>query len=102
VEGAGSPRLPNTSLMSFQGLEGEALLLKLNQAGFCVSTGSACSTGQREPSHVLRAMAVPPGFARGTIRVSLGHPTTETEIAGFLQTLPKLVTELRAMDAFAR
>jgi cysteine desulfurase len=102
VEGAGAPRLPNTALLSFRGLEGEALLLKLNAAGWCVSTGSACATGQREPSHVLRAMGVPPDYARGTIRVSLGHPTTEKEVAGFLQILPRLVTELRAQEPFAR
>jgi cysteine desulfurase len=102
VEGSGAPRLPNTSLLSFRGVEGEALLLKLNEAGFCVSTGSACSTGQREPSHVLRAMAVPAEFARGTIRVSLGHPTTEGEITGFLRALSRLVGELRDREAFAR
>jgi cysteine desulfurase len=102
VEGAGAPRLPNTSLLSFRGLEGEALLLRLNQAGFCVSTGSACSTGQREPSHVLRALGVPVEYARGTIRVTSGHPTTEAEVDGFLQVLPGLVAELRAAGAFAR
>jgi cysteine desulfurase len=102
VEGAGAPRLPNTALLSFRGLEGEALLLKLNAAGWCVSTGSACATGQREPSHVLRAMGVPLDYARGTIRVSLGHPTTEKDVAGFLQILPRLVTELRAQEPFAR
>lgn len=102
VEGSGAPRLPNTSLLSFRGLEGEALLLRLNQAGFCVSTGSACSTGQREPSHVLRAMQVPPDYARGTIRVTLGHPTTDREVDGFLQVVPGLVAELRSLEAFSR
>jgi cysteine desulfurase len=102
VQGAGAPRLPNTSLLGFRGLEGEALLLRLNQAGFCVSTGSACSTGQREPSHVLRAMAVPPEVARGTIRVTLGLPTTEAEVDGFLQALPRLVADLRSLEAFGR
>ncbi len=102
AEGAEAERLPNTSLLSFRGLEGEALLLRLNQAGYCVSTGSACSTGQREPSHVLRAMDVPAEYARGTIRVTLGHPTTEAEVDGFLQVLPGLVAELRAQGAFAR
>lgn len=102
VEGAEAPRLPNTSLLSFRGVEGEALLLRLNQTGFCVSTGSACSTGQREPSHVLRAMDVPLEYARGTIRVTLGHPSTEADVDGFLQVLPGLVAELRAQGAFAR
>lgn len=102
VEGAAAPRLPNTTLLGFKGLEGEALLLRLNEAGYCVSTGSACSTGQKEPSHVLRAMGVPPDYARGTIRVSLGHPTSERDVDGILQVLPSLVEALRAMDPFAR
>lgn len=95
VEGAGSPRLPNTSLLSFRGVEGEALLLKLNGLGICVSTGSACSTGQKEPSHVLRAMAVPAEYASGTIRISLGLETTVAEIEALVRLLPDLVAELR-------
>jgi cysteine desulfurase len=62
-------------------LEGEALLLRLDQAGFCVSTGSACATGQREASHVLKAMAVPAEEARGTIRVSLSRGTEGLVVA---------------------
>ncbi|MBK8725289.1 MAG: aminotransferase class V-fold PLP-dependent enzyme [Holophagaceae bacterium] len=102
VEGAAAPRLPNTSLLSFKGLEGEALLLRLDGAGFCVSTGSACATGQKEPSQVLRAMAVPADYARGTIRVSLGHPTSSDEVDGFIQALPRMVEALRALNPFER
>lgn len=102
VEGAGAPRLPNTSLLSVRGVEGEALLLRLNERGVCVSTGSACHTGQKEPSHVLRAMAVPLEYAKGTIRISLGHGTTEAEMKAVADLLPALVAELRALDPFAR
>ena len=101
VNGAGAPRLPNTSFLSFKGIEGEALLLKLNEAGICVSTGSACTTGQKEQSHVLRAMAVPKEFAMGTIRVSLSRYTTTDEIAQLSQMLPGLVAELRSQSVFA-
>lgn len=100
VLGQASPRLPNTSLQSYRGLEGEALLLRLDQAGHCVSTGSACATGQKETSHVLRAMAVPEEFARGTIRVSLSRYTTDEEIEALVACLPGMVEELRRAGVF--
>ena len=100
VLGANAPRLPNTSLLSFRGLEGEALLLRLDQAGICVSTGSACATGQKEASHVLKAMAVPPEYARGTIRVSLSRYTTDGDIDELIGKLPGMVAELRALNPF--
>ncbi len=100
ILGSASPRLPNTSLQSYRGLEGEALLLRLDQAGLCVSTGSACATGQKEASHVLRAMAVPPDYARGTIRISLSRYTTEAEIGTLLHCLPGIVEELRKAAPF--
>lgn len=102
VHGAGAPRLPNTCLAGFAGLEGEALLLKLAERGVCVSTGSACTTGQKEPSHVLKAMGAPPSHARGTVRFSLGRETTEAEIDSVAALLPALVAELRALSPFAR
>jgi cysteine desulfurase len=95
IHGAGAERLPNTSLVGFAGIEGEALQLKLAERGICVSTGSACSTGMREPSHVLRAMRVPDRFAQGTVRFSLGLGTTEAEIAKVSHLLPNLVAEIR-------
>lgn len=98
--GAGAPRLPNTSLQSFRGLEGEALLLRLDQSGFCVSTGSACATGQRDASHVLKAMAVADEFARGTIRVSLSRHTTDLETGALVAQLPGLIAELRERNPF--
>jgi cysteine desulfurase len=95
IHGAGSERLPNTSLVGFAGIEGEALQLKLAERGICVSTGSACSTGMREPSHVLRAMQVPDAYARGTIRFSLGHGTTAEDMDRVHGLLPGLVADLR-------
>jgi cysteine desulfurase len=95
IHGAGAERLPNTSLVGFAGIEGEALQLKLAERGICVSTGSACSTGMREPSHVLRAMGVPDRYAQGTVRFSLGLGTTEAEVAKVSHLLPNLVAELR-------
>ena len=95
IHGAGSPRLPNTAMVSFRGLEGEALLLRLNERGICVSTGSACSTGQKEPSHVLRAMAVEPALALGTVRFSLSRYSTAEELERVQELLPELVASLR-------
>lgn len=102
VLGREAERLPNTSLMAFEGVEGEALLLKLDRAGICVSTGSACSTGHKEPSHVLRAMGVEPAYAKGTLRVSLGRTTTASEVQALEDLLPGLVAELRGSGAFGR
>ncbi|WP_243286108.1 cysteine desulfurase family protein [Geothrix terrae] len=95
IHGAGTERLPNTSLVGFAGLEGEALQLKLAEHGICVSTGSACSTGMREPSHVLRAMRVSDAHARGTVRFSLGLGTTDAQIQVVADLLPGLVQALR-------
>lgn len=95
IHGAGADRLPNTCLAGFAGIEGEALQLKLAERGICVSTGSACSTGMREPSHVLRAMQVPEAYARGTVRFSLGLGTTAAQVQGLVGLLPTLVADLR-------
>ncbi|MBS1784978.1 MAG: aminotransferase class V-fold PLP-dependent enzyme [Acidobacteria bacterium] len=93
IHGAATERLPNTCFAGFEGLEGEALLLKLNERGICVSTGSACAAGQTEPSPVLKAMKAP--FAKGSIRFSLSHETTREEIQVVTKVLPQLVTEAR-------
>jgi len=102
VNGAGAERVPNTSFLSFRGIEGEALFLKLSDRGVCVSTGSACTTGQREPSHVLRAMGVEHEWAQGTVRFSLSRYTTEEEIARVVELVPELVAELRSAGAMGR
>lgn len=102
IQGAGAPRVPNTAMASFRDVEGEALLLRLDQEGVCVSTGSACTTGQKEASHVLRAMGVPPAEALGTVRFSLSRYSTEAEIARVEALLPALVEELRRARPMAR
>jgi cysteine desulfurase len=95
IHGGGTERLPNTCLVGFAGLEGEALQLKLAERGICVSTGSACSTGMREPSHVLRAMGVPAPYALGTLRFSLGLGTPAAQMEALGALLPSLVSALR-------
>jgi cysteine desulfurase len=95
IHGMDAERLPNTCLAGFAGIEGEALQLKLAEQGICVSTGSACSTGMREPSHVLRAMQVPEAYARGTVRFSLGRETAPEQLKRVQACLPGLVAELR-------
>jgi cysteine desulfurase len=95
IHGAAAERLPNTCLAGFAGIEGEALQLRLAEQGMCVSTGSACSTGMREPSHVLRAMHVPDTYAQGTVRFSLGRGTTSPQIQELVDLLPGLLADLR-------
>jgi cysteine desulfurase len=95
IHGAGTDRLPNTSLMGFANVDGEALQLMLAERGICVSTGSACSTGMREPSHVLRAMQVPSAYAQGTVRFSLGRGTSSEDLDKVIEILPALVAERR-------
>ena len=102
INGAGTDRVPNTAFISFKGIEGEALFLKLSDRGVCVSTGSACTTGQREPSHVLRAMGLEPEWAQGTVRFSLSRYTTEDEIRKAVDLVPELVADLRASGAMGR
>ncbi len=96
--GAAAPRVPNTSYLSIAQVEGEALVIALDLAGYRVSTGAACSSGAIEPSHVLLAMGLPPERARGSIRISLGLATTAEQIEGFIRTLPPLVERLRALS----
>jgi cysteine desulfurase len=94
--------VPNTCMLSIPGIEGEALLMKLDSVGICVSTGSACTTGQKEPSHVLWAMGVPLELARGSIRISLGRETTAEEISRSEVEIPKAVRELKALGPMGR
>lgn len=100
VNGALAPRVPNTSMISFAHVEGEAVLLRLDEAGICVSTGSACTTGQKEPSHVLRAMGAPD--AMGAVRFSLSRYTTEDEVARVESVLPGILSELRNLGPLGR
>jgi cysteine desulfurase len=95
-----SLRLPNTSNISFEYLEGENILASLDAAGICVSTGSACNAETHEPSAVLRAMNIPYTAARGSIRFSLGRYNTESEIDYTLKVLPEIVNRLAAMSPY--
>ncbi len=94
VNGEGADRLPNTSNVSFPGRNGEAMLIALDLEGVAVSTGAACQAGAAEPSHVLRAMGRSVEEASGSLRISLGTPTTETDITEVLEILPRVASRL--------
>ena len=98
LNGHPTQRLPNTLNMSFLDVEGESLLLNLDLEGIAVSSGSACTSGSVEPSHVLLAMGIPPEIAQSAIRFSLGWSNTEAEIDYVLEVLPRLVQRLRAIS----
>ncbi|HET6497867.1 MAG TPA: cysteine desulfurase family protein, partial [Coriobacteriia bacterium] len=91
-------RLPNIAHLIIKGVEGEAMLLQLDALGIAVSTGSACSSGSLEPSHVLLAIGCPPELAHGSVRISLGRQTTAEEVEYFLEAFPTIVERLRAMS----
>ena len=95
-------RLPNTSNVSFEYVEGESILLMLDQHGICASSGSACTSGSLEPSHVLRAMGVPFTAAHGSIRFSLSRYNTREEIDKVLKVLPPIIRRLREISPFGR
>jgi cysteine desulfurase len=97
VNGATSPRVPNTTNISFEGIEAESLLIALDLEGFAVSTGSACSSGTLEPSHVLRAMGLPSHRTQNSIRFSLGAGNTEEQVDALLAKLPSVVGKLRTL-----
>ncbi|NIA22186.1 MAG: cysteine desulfurase NifS, partial [Anaerolineaceae bacterium] len=102
VNGDPASRLPNTTNISFEYIEGEAILLLLDQEGICASSGSACTTGSLEPSHVLRAMGVPFTAAHGSIRFSLSYYTTDQEVDRVLKVMPGIVNRLREISPFGR
>lgn len=100
VNGGGSPRLPNTSNIGFKYIEGEAILYMLNREGICASSGSACTSGSLEPSHVLTAMGLPYTILHGSIRFSLSRFTTEAEVNHVLNVMPGIVRRLRELSPF--
>jgi cysteine desulfurase len=100
VNGDRSHRLPNTTSVAFEYVEGEAILLMLNEHGICASSGSACTSGSLEPSHVLRAMGVPFTAAHGSIRFSLSRYSTDKEIDFVLEKLPPIIARLRELSPF--
>ncbi len=98
VNGAGAPRVPNTSNIYFDCIEGEALVIALDLKGLAVSTGAACSSGAIEPSHVLTAMGLPPERARASLRFSLGKQNTLEDIEFALGIIPQTVARLRELS----
>ena len=88
---------PGTLNVSFEDVEGESLILRLDMEGICVSTGSACTSGSMEPSHVLAALGLPPRLAQGTVRFSLGRNTTKAEIDAVISKLPKVIQQMRTL-----
>ncbi|MFN2611244.1 MAG: cysteine desulfurase family protein [Actinomycetota bacterium] len=97
LNGAGAPRIASTVNMCIQGVEGESLLLMLDSKQIAASSGSACTSGSLDPSHVLMAMGVPPELAHGSLRLSVGRATTEDDVEYLLDALPPIVEKLRSI-----
>jgi cysteine desulfurase len=102
VNGQRQHRLPNTLNISFRYLEGESILVLLDQEGICASTGSACTAGSSEPSHVLRAMKVPADWLQGAVRFSLSRFNTEAEVYYVNQKTPPIVQRLLGLSALGK
>ena len=102
INGDASRRLPNTSNISFEYVEGEAILLRIDEFGICASSGSACTSGSLEPSHVLRAMGIPFTAIHGSIRFSLSRYTTEEEIDKVIEIVPPIIKELRTLSPYGK
>lgn len=102
VNGAKSNRLPNTLNIAFEYLEGESILVLLDEFGICASTGSACTAGSVEPSHVLRAMKVPPQWLQGAVRFSLSRYNTKAEINFAAEKIPGIIRRLQGLSALGR
>ncbi len=102
INGGGTHRLPNTLSIAMEFVEGEGILLLLSDKGICASSGSACTSGSLEPSHVLRAMGVPFTCAHGSIRFSLSRFTTDDDIDAVIKELPPIISRLREMSPFGR
>ena len=100
VNGDTESRLPNTTSIGFDSVEGEAILLMMDQMEICASSGSACTSGSLEPSHVLRAMGVPFTSAHGSIRFSLSVYNTDADVDTVIETLPPIIERLRKMSPF--
>ncbi|MBP0019190.1 MAG: cysteine desulfurase NifS [Cyanobacteria bacterium SBLK] len=100
INGDPRNRLPNTTNIGFKFIEGEAILLHLDRHGICASSGSACTSGSLEPSHVLRAMGLPYSVLHGSIRFSLSRYTTEEEVDRVLEVMPEVAERLRAISPF--
>ena len=93
-------RVPNTTNIGFQYIEGELILLHLSDIGICASSGSACTSGSLEPSHVLRAMGVPFTALHGSIRFSLSRFTTEEEVDYVIEKIPSIIEKLNRISPY--
>lgn len=100
INGDISSRLPNTSSVSFEFIEGESILMLLDRYNICASSGSACTTGSLEPSHVLRSMGLPYTAAHGTIRFSLSRYNSMSDIDFVLEKLPPIIARLREISPY--
>jgi len=100
INGAGAPRLPNTSSFSCHYVEGEGILYQLSEQGICVSSGSACTSGSLEPSHVLKALGVPFTALHGSVRFSLSRYNTEAEIDRIIEFFPEVIANLRRLSPY--
>ena len=100
VNGDEKSRLPNTLNIAFKNIEGESILLLLDRLGICASSGSACTSGSLEPSHVLRAMGVPFTHVHGSLRLSLSRYNTESDVDLVLKELPLIVEHLRSISPY--
>jgi cysteine desulfurase len=100
VTGDVENRLPNTSNIAFEYVEGESILLMLNKEGIAASSGSACTSGSLEPSHVMRAMGIPYTAAHGTIRFSLSRYNTMDEVERVVAVVPRVVAHLRSLSPY--
>jgi cysteine desulfurase len=98
INGAGAARLPNTSSLSFEGIESPSALLLLDRQGICCSAGSACRTGSQEASHVLRAMNPSSDGARRSLRFSLGRFNSDAQIDRAIEVVPKVIEKLRQLS----
>ncbi len=101
VNGGGAERLPNTSHIGFEYVEGESILIMLSEKGICASSGSACTSGSLEPSHVMMSMGVPQTYAHGTIRFSLSVYSTDEDVDAVLREVPPVIERLREISPFA-
>jgi cysteine desulfurase len=102
INGVRASRLSNTTNISFALVDGEGVLVLLDEYGICASTGSACTAGSTEPSHVLRAMGVPADMLQGTVRFSLSRYNTSAEVAFVGEKVPAIIARLRGLSALGR
>ena len=93
-------RLPNTLNLAFHGIEGEAILFELSRHGICASSGSACTSGTLDPSHVLKAMQVPFTAIHGSVRISLSRYNNEEDIKRIIEVLPDIIARLRKLSPY--